>query len=212
MENSTGYIPKMMHINAKLEELSASIRDMSIPLAQATATYNTYKPAYIAAIEELDKARTNFQTLAGFPFSEIGIGDTETVANRNKKIRDSTTLSGYLEKIGTYTEQANTAKGKYEAAEQTKKNLTASLSTLEVQYENVLKLKNRLNKLFYGVFSRFIQEGTWIDESYLDDNLYYNSAKSVLYTSSMPKVTYSMSVLALARLPGYELYDFKIGD
>jgi hypothetical protein len=46
----------------------------------------------------------------------------------------------------------------------------------------------------------------------MDDNLYYLGAQSVLYNSTMPKVSYNINVISLAGLPGYELYDFQIGD
>jgi hypothetical protein len=86
------------------------------------------------------------------------------------------------------------------------------VATLEIQQENALALKERLKNLFYARYYRFIQEGTWIDESYIDDSLYYNDALSVSYNSAMPKVTYSMNVLSLAGLPGYEAFDFSIGN
>jgi hypothetical protein len=66
--------------------------------------------------------------------------------------------------------------------------------------------------MFYQKYSRFIQEGTWIDESYIDESLYYNDALSVAYNSSTPKISYSINVLSLAGIPGYEMFDFKIGD
>jgi hypothetical protein len=71
---------------------------------------------------------------------------------------------------------------------------------------------------FYKKYSRFIQEGSWIKEDYVDPNLYYLDAESTLHTSTQPKVTYNISVIDVAPLAsqeGYEdfaYYDFDIGD
>ena len=37
-------------------------------------------------------------------------------------------------------------------------------------------------------------------------------AESTLYTSTQPKVTYNISVIDVSPLPGYESYDFRLGD
>jgi hypothetical protein len=108
--------------------------------------------------------------------------------------------------------EQSTAEKKYKAANNNKESYEKALEALQIKYDNAILLKNELYRLFYNKYSRFIQEGTWIDESYYDDNLYYNDAMSVLYNSSMPKVSYDISVLSLAGVPGYELFDFTIGD
>jgi ABC-type Fe3+-hydroxamate transport system substrate-binding protein len=44
--------------------------------------------------------------------------------------------------------------------------------------------KRALNLQFYKKYSRFIQEGSWIKEDYVDDNLYYLDSLSTLHTSA----------------------------
>jgi peptide methionine sulfoxide reductase MsrA len=127
-------------------------------------------------------------------------------------VYENTTLRGYLETISSLSSEQSTAEKKYKAASSNKKKYEEALKTLQIKYDNALLLKEELYRLFYNRYSRFIQEGTWIDESYYDDSLYYNDALSVLYNSSMPKVNYDISVISLAGIPGYELFDFKIGD
>lgn len=72
--------------------------------------------------------------------------------------------------------------------------------------------KERLNKTFYHKYSRFIQEGSWISEDYIDDELYYLDAESTLYTSSQPMISYNIEVLELSQVEGYEGYNFGLGD
>lgn len=72
--------------------------------------------------------------------------------------------------------------------------------------------KATLNRLFYQKYARFIQEGTWMDEQYIDDEKYYNDAQTVLYNSCYPKVAYTINVLSLGQLPGYEYFKFNVGE
>lgn len=72
--------------------------------------------------------------------------------------------------------------------------------------------KFALNKAFYTIYHRFIQEGTWISEEYVDDDKYYADALSVIYNSCFPQVAYQINVVAISSLPGYELFTFKLGD
>lgn len=87
------------------------------------------------------------------------------------------------------------------------------LDELNNQLVNIRdNLKAPLNKEFFSKYNRFIQEGTWIDEQYVDDEKYYADAQSVLYNSCYPKVEYTINVLSLSGLPGYELFTFDIGE
>ena len=82
-------------------------------------------------------------------------------------------------------------------------------------YRNEKRLlleKQQLHSLFYKKYSRFLQEGSWISEDYIDDNLYYLDAQSTLTTSSRPKVTYNISVLELSQIEEYKNYTFALGD
>lgn len=83
---------------------------------------------------------------------------------------------------------------------------------LSKQIDRILVEKALLNKKFYEKYSRFIQEGSWISDEYMDDNLYYFDAEGVLYTSSRPQISYTINVLDLSPLEGYEVYSYKIGD
>lgn len=78
--------------------------------------------------------------------------------------------------------------------------------------EQSLADKKLLKLKFYKKYSRFIQEGTWTDEKYTDDDLYFLDAVKVASVSAFPKVSYSIGVLDISRVEGYEAYSFKIGQ
>lgn len=86
------------------------------------------------------------------------------------------------------------------------------LSEAEKQLKEIKENKTLLNKAFYTKYSRFIQEGTWIDEKYSDNNLYYADALSVMYNSCHPKVAYTINVISVNSLSGYENFVFELGD
>jgi hypothetical protein len=72
--------------------------------------------------------------------------------------------------------------------------------------------KIELNQRFETIMGQFLREGTWIDENYLDDDLYYADACQVLLNSSYPKVSYTIGVVELGTLPGFEDFTFQLGD
>lgn len=97
--------------------------------------------------------------------------------------------------------------------------LNESYETFQAQYDtNAEKLKyyneqrKKIEQQFYQTYARFIQEGSWISEEYVDDELYYLDALATGYTSSRPKISYTISVFDLAGAEDYENYEFQIGD
>jgi hypothetical protein len=86
---------------------------------------------------------------------------------------------------------------------------------LEEKYtesDNMYRMKNNLNLLFFKKYYRFIQEGTWKKDDYMDDTLYYLDALAVARTSAFPKVTYDIKTIDLYNLEDYKGYSFGIGD
>jgi hypothetical protein len=51
-----------------------------------------------------------------------------------------------------------------------------------------------------------------LSEEYTDDEKYFIDAQSTMYNSCYPQVQYSINVLELSALPGYELFTFELGD
>ena len=119
-----------------------------------------------------------------------------------------TELKSHNKKIEGYTDGATIIKGLSEEVEQKEGEIKAKQEEIKTLTEH----KKKLNQLFYSRYSRFIQEGTWIDEKYIDDDKYYADAQSVMYNSCYPQVAYTINVLALSALPGYEHFKFELGD
>lgn len=100
-----------------------------------------------------------------------------------------------------------------------KQNLSDSISQLqqfieekEERQEQLVELIKGLDLKFYKKYSRFIQEGSWISEDYIDDNLYYLDAQSVAYTSSRPQISYDISVTRISSIEEFKNKVFHLGD
>lgn len=107
----------------------------------------------------------------------------------------------------------------YSAQDSVFKNYENLVNDRRTEYKNkqeafdvLTEKKEALNKKFYSKYSRFIQEGSWVSNDYVDDNLYYYDAQNVLSASTQPKVSYSLSVIDVSPLDGYEAYSYDIGD
>lgn len=92
------------------------------------------------------------------------------------------------------------------------KEVDKKIAQIEESLNKILEEKNELNLEFFEKYSDFIQEGSWISEDYYDDNLYYLDAENVLYGQARPKITYTINVVEISGLPGYEGYKIDIGD
>ena len=88
-------------------------------------------------------------------------------------------------------------------------------TAIEIEQEELIANKKELDAEFFQKYHRFIQEGTWIDEKYTDDDLYFYDARSIGYESAMPKVTYQMNVIDVAALPqfnNHEIGNYNLGS
>jgi len=83
---------------------------------------------------------------------------------------------------------------------------------IQKELEELTKQKEQLEKEFYKKYSRFLQEGTWSSQDYIDNELYYFDALQVSDTSAQPKVSYTINVLEVSQIDGLKSYDFRVGD
>ena len=126
------------------------------------------------------------------------------------------TLRSYFDQMDTFQRNYEKFKNAAIEAKANKEKYEAERDRLLELEKEIVEKKNELNKLFYHKYSRYIQEGSWIDENYIDDNLYYLDALAVSRTSSVPKITYDIKVVDLYGAIGYEedreILDFLLGD
>lgn len=208
-----GYYPKLKELNNLMLQDSDSISKYYLPMLQAEAEVTLAENGRLAAQDEYETAAASFRRLVGIDHTKIGEvysknADGKYVDANGDELNDQ----GYLTKLGEaycawamYTNKLNVAKN--------------NLSDLEALYNVFVNQLNAraeekaiLNKNFYTKFYRFIQEGTWKDESCVDNTLYYIDAKSTMYNSCFPQVTYTFNVMEVAQLEDYKDFSFDLGD
>ena len=83
---------------------------------------------------------------------------------------------------------------------------------IEDEIEKLQNEKDELVKEFNNTYSRYIQEGTWNSTDYIDSELYYLDALQVSNTSAQPTASYTINVVEISEIEGFEWYLFDAGD
>lgn len=221
-----GYYKKLKRINSNREDWILEQSKLFVDESKLEANYQVYETSLQQAEELRNAKRDELRSQTGFTYEEIlkeasalsklEEGKTEEeIEELHKKIDDwkeDDSVKAYcasIAKLGNTISKTTVLRD--EALVALEQNRVRQ-KELEELLKNLKEEKLALEIQFYKKYSRFIQEGSWIEENYIDDNLYYLDAESTLHTSSQPKVTYNINVLELSRIPGYENYIFNLGD
>jgi predicted nucleic acid-binding Zn-ribbon protein len=181
--NLQGYYPRIKALNEKLEERNEVLTNTAKDLVQYKAELETATAGMDAASSGLEQVREDFLALTKreFPTSTNKLDDDTSGRTDVKKL---------LQEYATYYSELTNHTSKKTKAEVNLEKVQQAYDKIETEIKDLKNSKIALNQLFFQKYSRFIQEGTWIDEEYVDDDLYYNDALSVLYNSCYPQVAY----------------------
>ena len=177
---------------------------------QYDSTYTAQQTDFTSAQDEKPKVERDILQYTGNPDKEFStiIG---TLLNDNKWKQDKKFL-GYWSSWCQLQTTINQQKPAAEQTEASRAEAQAKFDEITLYIQDLANKKRALNLQFYKKYSRFLQEGSWIKEDYVDHNLYYLDSESTLHTSAQPKVTYNISVVDLSSLEDYKGYEFDIGD
>ena len=224
-----GYFAELRKLNNLRDKYIKEQSGLLIDITNLKASYQTYEMMVAESERELlDKKQDLFLTTSNdfetlMKYKPLGKQES-TEGDQYASIRawwDSgnvldimTAIAKLKSNIDKYTKLKNTTKENLDKAEERFDLLTRILTSREEDEneERLLIKKDEINKKFYQKYSRFLQEGSWISEDYIDDDLYCIDAKSTLNTSGKPKLTYNVNVLELSQLEGYENFVFELGD
>ena len=217
-----GYYKQLKQINTLRDQYIKEQTGLLTDIAEYTAAYQTYS---ISASEasKLHRDKLNYiQAYTGYDFAYLMANQDENASDQkayewwsDEKVLGLVASIGRLSSIKkNHEELANKSKANLDKAQNRFDLLNRILTSKEASDEErrLLLEKEKINFNFYKKYSRFLQEGSWISEDYIDDNLYFLDAQSTLSTSAKPKITYNISVLELSRLEGFENYTFALGD
>lgn len=208
--DSTGdicYYYNLNKINKQYQENLELLVVKNQELLKQQAMQTTYNEAYTASLENVNQLKEELRALAGT--TSYDDDNTKKYIEENKNIKEVYAKVNALvveeQKVKNYNELVN--------------QLTASINRLSEQIEKktdeqkaLIEEAELLDEKFYKKYFRFIQEGSWTSQDYIDDNLYFLDAQSVAYTSSRPQISYNISVIRISNQEGFENKIFKLGD
>ena len=220
-----GYYKKLREWNTTRDILIQWQSGLLTTITQLKANHQTYSALLIEANNQLQDKYAYIYNQTGYTFEElIALNDTPEEQDgedageepteqdpraawlKNEQVLATlTVIARLISNIANYKSMVESLGEQLEAAEALNGDYSDQLNYLK-------ELKETLHQNFYNKYSRFLQEGSWISEDYIDDTLYYLDAQSTLYTSAYPKVSYEINVLELSHLPGYEDIKFELGD
>lgn len=211
--NCQGYYIRLSKLNKELDKITEALLSYSKPLMQAQADVTTYESMVMAAEEKYNTNVASFRQSAGFEYTDVLVeGDAEETARRQQIINKNTTIRGYLTKIIEFLETWNEGQKSLELAKSQLDSYQQAYNNLQDTFETYNQWKKDLNKYFFKKYYRYIQEGTWIDNDQNDDEKYYIDALSVAYNSCQSQVSYTINVMALENISGYEGFSFDLAD
>ena len=219
-----GYYKKLKRLNVDRDSWIDLQTNLSKDIMNYEASAQSYQKSYIAAQEErIDIEQQIIQLVVpkdpDNPNNE-NVTFAKAIETAEAAGSNWSGQSKYLSLKTRWAQCKNIEKqhsSLYGKAIDLQKSAQDKYDELVEKLKNLTDEKRALNLQFYKKYSRFIQEGSWIKEDYVDDNLYYLDAESTLHTSTQPKVSYTINVIDLAQLgiqnqSDYSYYKFDIGD
>lgn len=208
--DSTGdicYYYNLNKINKQYQENSELLVVKNQELLKQQAMQTTYNEAYTASIANVNQLKEELRALAGTTSYDH--------ANTRKYIEENKNIKEVYAKVNALAVEEQKVKNYNKLVNQ----LTESIDRLSEQIEKktneqkaLIEKAELLDEKFYKKYFRFIQEGSWTSQDYIDDNLYFLDAQSVAYISSRPQISYDISVIRISNQEGFENKIFKLGD
>ena len=192
------YFAKLKNLNKQINEEATYVNAYSNTVSELEGQYDLYNAEILAYDNEISELTSYLNNL--------NVNDEKRTQYANEIARLEILRSVALQNRDAIEKKENgTVTG----------TLSKYQGLIDVAEERIKKLqqeKENLKLKFYTKYSRFIQEGTWTDESYVDDELYYLDAVKISNTSAYPQVSYTINVLSIEDVDGYEAYKFNVGD
>lgn len=209
-----GYYYSLKEINQQIDACTEHITRDGAIADELSSRYETLKTEYDALyskyIDLMNQYHTKYGKTSDTAFEVSTPNDYPEIAKKNDSIIE--TIKKIIDNIREYFTKANVTQGNLEYVLTEYNNYKKSYETNVAILDDLIKQKSIIINKFRSKYSRFIQEGTWIDESYTDDNRYYLDALQVAHTSSKPQVSYNISGVDISELRGYEQYTFDLGQ
>ena len=223
---SNGYYTRYKKLNLEYQQKATYANEINLNITKLQAEVTYYKELIEASNSELTnqiaetKAEVNnalVEIKDGSETKEGNLNNFSNLMNGIGKLIASITIAaaGALESSALAMQYSAFIKfldNKRSNISNTLKQRKEEYKSIMSDLDNIANEKKDLNKEFYSKYSRYIQEGTWTSNDYIDDDLYYYDAQNVLSSSVSPKVNYTINVIDISQLEDWKMYKFNLGD
>ena len=217
-----GLYTRLKNLNNSRDSLVAKQSSLVAELSKHKSDYESSSLLYDSANKEFSEQIRYYHSLTGWIYGEIE-KELEKIKNDTTDEAEETrkNLQGWLDDkkvIATVTniERLREEQKKHDAvcvkAKASLDEIEENINNIEGQLDNIKAQKTELLSKFEKKYGRFLQEASWISDDHTDDNLYYFDAETTLHNSAQPKVSYTINIVELSQLEGYEGYNFELGD
>ena len=208
LQGTKGLYTKLKSINNKITKKTEDLLCSSNKLLKLEADREILIAKEAELATSIATNKKSFKTLTGYSYKNFS-------SLSQDKINENFEIDGVSGLFLVIYNESNELKEIKKQVSQIKKDYKSEKTTYNQLVSNNAEFKRQKEELilsFETKYAPFIQEGTWVDESYIDHNLYYIDAKSIAATSALPQVTYSIDVLDLSGLEEFKNYDIDLGD
>lgn len=205
--DKSGFYVELKKKNKEYNEIVEKLTPKKTELSKQTSLQTIYDQYVSNSVTEITTLQNNLCKLVGFDNF-----DDEKILDYLKTHSDNQEAKNIYSNLITQQHKRESFQASLKLIEASVNELTKVVNSYEEDLEAKANEKKALENAFYQKFSRFIQEGSWTSQDYIDPNLYYLDARSVAYTSSRPKISYNISVIRLNALDEYKGKKFNVGD
>ena len=202
-----GFYVELKKKNKEYNEIVEKLTPKKTELSKQTSLQTIYDQYVSNSVTEITTLQNNLCKLVGFDNF-----DDEKILDYLKTHSDNQEAKNIYSNLITQQHKRESFQASLKLIEASVNELTEVVKGYETKLKTKANEKKALENAFYQKFSRFIQEGSWTSQDYIDPNLYYLDARSVAYTSSRPKISYNISVIRLNALDEYKGKKFNVGD
>lgn len=203
----SGFYVELKNKNKEYNEIIEKLTSKKTELSKQTSLQTIYDQYVSNSVTEITTLQNDLCKLVGFDNF-----DDEKILDYLKTHSDNQEAKNIYSNLITQQHKRESFQASLKLIEASVNELTEVVKGYEEDLEAKANEKKALESAFYQKFSRFIQEGSWTSQDYIDPNLYYLDARSVAYTSSRPKISYNISVIRLNALDEYKGKKFNVGD
>lgn len=193
--------------NTAYDNVSALLPIRKNALSQLQSYLTIYEAATASALDEIEQIRSELVRMA----NGVEWDDAITAAYIEQN-SESNEVFSRLVALASLQQQWNEYSGLCEELGEGISNLRTEINNFMARARYYSQQIQTIVNNFNSKYARFLQEGTWQDENYVDDNQYYLDGLKKSRLASRPQISYNISVLRLSSLEEFKYKIFRLGD